>query len=194
VSARRGWRLLAAVGVALGVMLVPVRGAAACDCALVPLPQAIQDAEIAIVGTLVSQDPVLAPDPAGQPQELTWRVERSRDSLSVTEVAMRAWPDDGANCGVSFSADERWLVLAYQGDWALETNGCMRNARMADLTPEEAELVDAAVAVSVGTGPPTSGEPSVSLPAPLLVVAGAIVLLAMVSILAFRRPGSAASA
>jgi hypothetical protein len=189
----RAWRALAVLGLVLGASIVPMRQVAACSCAMTELPQAIEEAEVAIIGTLLGAGP--APPKAGviaEPIEHVWSVERSRDAMSAITITIAASPDDGANCGVSFAADERWLVLAYQGDGGLETNGCMRNIRLADASPEEMDVIDSLVATSVAPGPASGPAPSV--PAPLLVALGALAVVVAISFIAFRRSGPGESA
>lgn len=186
----RGWRVAAVLWVVLGVSLVPVRQAAACDCALTELPEAIGEAGVAIIGTLAGAAPPNAGIPA-EPIRHVWTVERARDPMSATTITIAAWPDDGANCGVSFAADERWLILAYQSEGSLETNGCMHNTRLADAAPEEIDIIDSLVAISVAPG--QQAEPAPLVPAPLLVALGAVAVLAVISIVAFRRSGPGAS-
>ena len=184
----RAWRLVAVVGLLVGASLVPLRQVAACDCALTELPQAIGDADVAIVGTLVGASAAGAPPGmAAGPTTYAWKVERARDPMSATTLTVAAWPDDGANCGISFAADERWLVLAYDTKGVLETNGCVRNVRLADAMAEDIEVIDALVATSVAPG---AAAPSAwTLPTPLLVAVGALGVLAVISLLAFRRSG-----
>jgi hypothetical protein len=189
----RALRALAVLGLVLGASIVPMRQVAACSCAMTELPQAIEEAEVAIIGTLVGAAP--APPMAGIPAEPTdhvWAVERARDPMSAITITITSWADDGASCGISFAADERWLVLAYQGDGGLETNLCMRNIRLADASPEEMDVIDSLVATSVSPGAASESAPSV--PGPLLVALGALAVVAAISFLAFRRSGPGESA
>ena len=77
----------------------------------------VREAEVAFVGTLVGGS---AEGKAGgavqQPILTTWAVERSRDPLDSDRMSISTWPDDGANCGTAFGANERWLLLAYEGE------------------------------------------------------------------------------
>lgn len=187
----RGSRILAIVALLIGASVVPLRQVAACDCARMDLAQAIQEAEVAFVGTLVGAAEV-APLPAEgmgptEPVEYKWAVERSRDALDGAELSIFAWPDDGANCGMSFAADERWLVLAYRTEGRLETNGCMRNTPMGGAAPDEIDLIDSLVATPADTTAGASSGPA--LPAPLLVGLAALAVVGAVSFLAFRRDG-----
>ncbi len=183
----RAWRALAVIGLALGLSIVPIRQVAACDCALTKLPEAIAEAEVAIIGTLAGVG--AAPPNAGpvQPIEHVWTVERARDPMSAVTITIAAWPDNGANCGISFAADERWLILAYQSEVGLETSGCMHNTRLADAAPEQIAVIDSLVGTSVAPRQPV--EPAAPVPTPLLVALGALAVVAVISFLAFRRSG-----
>jgi hypothetical protein len=125
---------------------------------------------------------------APEPTTYLWTVERSRDPLSASQVEIVAWADDGANCGTSFG-DGRWLVLAYRTEAGLETNGCVQNLRLDTAPPDMIEVVDELVATPVGPGP--VDEP-LSVPVPILVGIGAALVVAIVSLLAFRRGDPAA--
>ncbi|HEX2767091.1 MAG TPA: hypothetical protein VHR55_10720 [Candidatus Limnocylindria bacterium] len=178
-------RLLAA-SLALLATFVPIRQVAACDCAVSPLPQAIAEAEVAIIGRLAGMGASEA-EPgmrAVEPVRYTWAVERSRDPINGDVVEIVAWPDDGANCGMTFG-DGRWLVLAHEAEGRLETDGCMQNLLLDGAPPATLATVEELVATPVGPGS-TSGEP-MSVPVPILVGLGALLLVGLVSLLAFRR-------
>ncbi len=96
----------------------------------------------------------------------TWTIERSRDPLSVDHITIGAWEDDGANCGMTFGANERWLVLGYLEEGRLLTNGCMRNQRIDGSDPEGEEIIDSLLPHSVGAGSPSSDGIVDSRPAP----------------------------
>jgi hypothetical protein len=182
-------RLIALIALACGLCVVPIRQVAACDCAMRELPQAIAEAEVAIIGTLAGAGAAaVGPGGPAEPAEYVWAVERARDPMSAVTIVVDAWPDDGANCGTSFVADERWLVLAYSAEGRLETNGCMGNLRLDAAAPDIVELVESQVAVAVAPG--ASAERGGPPPAPLLVAIGALAVVAIISVLAFRRPGS----
>jgi hypothetical protein len=184
------WRAIAIIGLAIGVTFVPVRQVAACDCAMRELPDAIAEADVAIVGTLAgASTAAAAPGPVTGPTEYVWSVERARDPMSAVTITIAAWPDDGANCGISFAAGERWLVLAYQSEGRLETNGCMSNVRLDASVPDTVALVESMVASPVD--PRATAEGGGSFPAPILVAVGALAVVAAISALAFRRSATA---
>ncbi len=164
---------------------------AACSCAWTELPEAVREADVAFVGTLVGgsgqgTDSGLAPQ---QPIVTTWAVERSRDALVGDRIEIATWPDDGANCGTAFGANERWLVLAYQGENGPETNACMRNHRIDGGDPESEALIQELVTVPV-TASAASPDPGIEVPVPLLIGLGGLLAIGLFSVLAFRRrPG-----
>lgn len=184
----RARRLLLAIGLFVGVTIVPLGQVAACDCAMTDLPQAILEADVAIIGTPIgSAEAEAVADLGEKPTAYVWTVERSRDPMSATTLTVAAWPDNGANCGITFAADDRWLLLAHHADGGLETNSCMRNTRLADAAPEDIEIIESMVALPVASG--EGLESWVSLPTPILVALGALAVLVVVSVAAFRRSG-----
>lgn len=147
--------------------------------------QAVAEADLAVVATLVAvQAP--PPDNFDQPMSMEWAIERSRDPLEVDRATIIGWPDNGANCGVSFEVGSRWLVLASMTDVGLETHGCLPNRPLDADDPESAAIVEAMTPVG-GSTPPDTEQAAAELPVPLLVGGAALLLLAGLSLLAFRR-------
>ena len=159
----------------------------ACDCARTELPDAVRDADLAIVGTLVGRaDSGPAVEVALPPEYAwTWEVERSREPLDVAQVTVTAWEDDGANCGVMFGANERWLVLGYLEDGRMLTNGCMRNQRIDGTDPEGEAIIGSLLPVTVETSSSAHGE--LPIPLPVIVAGAAAVLIGLIGAVAFRR-------
>ena len=174
-----------ALGLVAGLLWIPTARVAACDCAFTELPPAIAQADVAFVGTLAGTEPI--PD-SGRPFEeaaYTWRVERSRDAIESEVVTVAAWPNDGANCGVSFAAGERWLVLGHVEDGRLATNGCIRNHRIDGADPASEATIAELVAIPVtGDG---AGQSGFSVPMPMLAVLAGIGVVAAIGAVAFRR-------
>jgi hypothetical protein len=176
---------------AVGVIAIPTARVAACSCAFTEMPQAIRDADVAFIGTLVATDSAIPAmdDPAMEEIAWTWSVDRSREPISADRAFVSAWPDNGANCGVAFAIDERWLVLGQIEDGRLQTNGCMRNHRMDGSDPDTEAIIDEMVTATVGVTPRETPGPGSELgvPIPVLVaLAGAAIVLAA-SVWAFRR-------
>ena len=178
-------RALAALSLALALGSVPLARASACSCEISELPDAISTAEIAIVGTSEGSVEV-GRNEMGERVQTTWTVERSRDPVLAPSLRVESWRDSGANCGISFAAGERWLVLAYRGDATLETNGCMQNRRL-DGSDPEAEAVVAELLTEVSV--PEQAAEGPQIPAPLLGIALVALLVGAASLLAFRRGG-----
>jgi hypothetical protein len=178
-------RALAAVSFSVAMTAVPLATVSACSCAMSELPEAIRTADMAVVATSVAVESRGSGE-IGERIATTWDVERSRDPLDARRVSIESWADSGANCGISFAVDERWLVLAYAGDGGvLETNGCMMNRRLDGSDPEGEALIVKAL-TEVPTSEPVR-EAGIDVPVPVFVIGGAVVLLAAVSAVAFRR-------
>ena len=178
-------RPLLAVTAAIALTAVPTVSVMACSCMETSVEQAVAEADLAIVGTLVAvQEP-----PAGaldQPMAMEWSIERSRDPLDVDRATIIGWPDNGANCGVSFGVGDRWLVLASMTDAGLETHGCLPNRPIAADDPESAAIIEAMTPVGA-SATPEAAESGPEVPLPLLAGGVALALLAGLSLLAFRR-------
>lgn len=183
-------RPILAVAAALAFTTVPTASVFACSCMETSVEQAVAEADLAFVGTLVSVE-ARPPDDFVQPMAMEWAIERSRDPLSVDRATILGWPNDGANCGVSFEVGERWLVLASMTDGELETHGCLPNRPLDTDDPETAAIVDAMT--PVGSSPTPEAAEGGELPLPLIGGAVALGLLALLSLIAFRRraPGEA---
>ena len=174
-------RLVQAGILAIGVSVIPLATVTACSCAMRELEEAIATADIAIVGTAVRVEP-FGRDDIGEAVMTTWAVEGSRDAIATGELPIRSVADTGANCGASFAIGQRWLVLAYGSEGTVETNGCMQNRR---LDTEDAEA-EAAIAELL-TAAPEPGAAAPAAPVELLGIAGALLLVGLVSFVVFRR-------
>lgn len=177
------------IWLAIGLIAIPTSRVAACSCAFTEMPQAIRDAEVAFVGTLVAIDEPIPPlgDPAMEEMAWTWDVERARDPMSADQASLNAWPDNGANCGVAFAVEQRWLVLGTVEDGRLTTNGCMRNHLMDGSDPDTEAIIDEMVTVGVGATPGEAPAAESGLPLPLLVAGAGAAFLLIASAWAFRR-------
>ena len=181
----RIWRALAALALVLGVSAVPVATVMACECMFTELPDAVREADVAFVGTLVGRADAAPAIDRGMPPEQTWtwNVERSRDPIDTTQVSVVAWEDDGANCGVSFAANERWLVMGQREDGRLLTNSCMRNQRLDGSDPDGEALIATLVSVPVESSPSDDG---IGVPVPVLVASGMAIVVGVIAAVAFR--------
>ena len=181
---RSSVRLIQAAILAIGVSIIPVATVSACSCAMSELDDAVLTADVAIIGTAVSAEPAGGGD-IGEMELTTWEISQSRDDIDTDVLEILSAKDNGANCGITFGADERWLVLAYAGERGLETNGCMLNRRLDGSDPE----MEAAVAsmMPAAVTPDDAADSDVEIPVPVLVVAAVGLLIAAVSAFAFRR-------
>ncbi|MBA2264053.1 MAG: hypothetical protein H0W10_05280 [Chloroflexi bacterium] len=169
-------------------MAVPAR-VAACSCMERTLADAIREADVAFVGTLAGTDqPIPAAMQPGKSEIVwSWDVERSREALSTTRIDLVAWPDDGANCGVSFGVGEKWLVIAHNSEGRLTSSSCSMNQRMDGIEPEVEEQVAGMLTVVAAAEPAEPAAQSSSPSLPVLMIVGAVALVAAVSALAFVR-------
>jgi len=177
-------RPLLAMAAALAFTAVPTVSVMACSCMETSVEQAVSEADLAIVGTLLAVGPGPA-DALDQPIAMEWAIERSRDPVDVDRATIIGWPDNGANCGVSFEVGSRWLVLASRTDAGLETHGCLPNRPLDADDPESAAIVDAMTPVGASESPDVTG--GGELPLPLIGGGAALLLLVALSVLAFRR-------
>ena len=168
----------------IGLAAIPIATVMACSCAMADFDEAIATADVAVVGTAVASSPA-GGDEFGEAVLTTWEISRSRDRLGTDSIAVRSVKDSGANCGISFASGERWLILAYRAEQGLETNGCMMNRRLDGSDPE----VETAVASMLPAVTPTDAisNPGVEIPVPVLVLLAGGILVAVASLLAFRR-------
>jgi hypothetical protein len=177
-------RLVQAAILAIGVSVIPLATVTACSCAFSELDEAIATAEVAIVGTAASVEPTGNAN-LGEGMLTTWMLTGSRDPIATGSLAIHSVKDSGANCGISFGMNERWLVLAYRGEQGLETNGCMMNRRLDGSDPEAESLITEAMdPVAVET---QIDDPGLSIPMPIIGLGAAAMLVALVSLVAFRR-------
>ena len=178
-------RTLAALSFSVAVTAVPLATVRACSCAMSELPGAIREADLAVVAVSVAGES-RGKGEMGERMATTWDVERSRDPLDARTISIETWGDSGANCGMSFATDERWLVLAYAGEGGvLETNSCMQNRRLDGSDPEAEALITEALP-ETPTGAPVD-EAGIDIPIPILVMTGVVVLVGAISAIAFRR-------
>lgn len=189
-------RVLAGMGLALGVLAVPIARVAACDCAMTPVAEAVRSADVAFVGTLSGAGgdgaiPAAEGKGFARPVAIggeivwTWEVELARDADTPATVSVAAWQDDGANCGVSFGMNQRWLIVANVEEGTLRTNGCQPNRVVDGLDAEVDAVVGSMVEVSgVAQG---GGDGALAMIGQIAPVVGGVALLGLVAGWAFRR-------
>ena len=172
-------RLVAAfAGALVAVTAGPVAQTLACSCAQLGPGEALANAEVAFVGVVARVDDPSGGGPivsTGDPIIYTFAVEQSlKGGVAVGDAVVVRSARDGASCGTTFALAQRWQVYAYHDpDDVLTTGLCDGNELLAEQAPiPEIES-------------PTPPGP----PAELLLAAGAVLLIVVVSGLAFLRGG-----
>ena len=177
-------RFAAAAALALGSAWVPLETALACSCAFLGYPEAIGQADVAFVGTVVDE---------AEPGQAAGGLETARYAFEVSrakaEMASSVEVDtifgNGANCGFDMAVGEEWLIVATLQDGRPQTDLCQGSARTIDLDAQTRALLDEALDPVQATTAPQ--EEPISVPAPLLLAVGAAALVGIVSLFAFRR-------
>ena len=137
-------RGLVAAALAVAMLSAPVASVRACSCMEFTLEGAIAAADIAFVGVLT--DPKAAPELGGF-EPITWRFEMERANRAVNGsiIEVSAPVNDGANCGVGFGVDERWLVMASRSDGVLNSSSCAGNVPIDNADPFVVAQIEALV-------------------------------------------------
>jgi hypothetical protein len=178
-------RLCLVALLAIGMLAVPIERAAACDCALIEMPDAIRDADVAFVGRLVNRVPAGDNFGFAPLDEWRWSVERSRDAGGDATITVNGAAGDGANCGVTFATGERWLVIASIHEGVLQTNGCQPNHRMDGSSPDTEAIIGKLLPHEARAAETTP----FSVPFPVVLAIAAVTIIGGVGVLAFRRNG-----
>lgn len=180
-------RLLVAGALALAFMSVPVVRVAACSCAMGETDEQIRAARLAFVGTVVDQRETGARNGIGDAMvEYAFHVERSSAPTSAITVIEAG--SGGASCGVSFGNGEEWLIIVPEPSDMGDTHLCAGNLPMADIDAGQRAQIESMLTV-LPTEEPQSEAPGQPPEAviPLVGLGIALVLLAGVGFLAFRR-------
>jgi hypothetical protein len=154
----------------LGVLLstAPPSLVLACDCSAMAPARALAEADVAFVGVAWG-----LVQPQAEGATFAFSVEQVLKGEIDPEARISTDPTD---CAMTFAARERWRVYAYADGGRLVTHLCAGNEQLAEnvepVAPRE----------------PSGG----SLPDGVLIGAGSLLLVAVVSVLAFTRmrPGS----
>lgn len=179
-------RITGSLVLALAAASVPTGVALACSCAFPGYADAIAGADVAFIGTVVG-----ASEPDGSGNEpipearYAFEVERSKAPMTSPFELSVAFGGD-ANCGFDMAVGETYLVIASEWDGRLTTSLCSGTTLTERM--DRGELGRAEHALPA-TGPADrTAEPfRLDVPAPVAVGAGALVLIGLISLLAFRR-------
>lgn len=182
-------RLLGALVIALAAGAAPTGVALACSCGFPGYADAIAGADVAFIGTVVAEN---EPDGFGggraMPQAMyAFDVARSKAPMeSPYELSVTF--GDGANCGFDMSVGEEYVVIASEWEGTLTTNLCDGTALTEHIDPGELGRIEHALAVNEpGYAAPEAFR--LDVPVPLVVGAGALLVVGLLSLLAFRRAG-----
>jgi len=171
-------RVIAALAIVIGVSAVPIAQVAACSCTPMVPAEAAAMADAAFTGTVVREEPaagdLAGPEPMGQ-IAYTFAVDGIAKGDVAAETTVLAG-GDSAGCGMSFAANERWLIFASADGARLSTGLCSGNVPLA---ADEEPPVSVAAPTSPGATDSGGGVPvGVILPvAALVALAGASAFL-----------------
>lgn len=195
--ARRLRRLSAALAVAIGLAGVPIATVDACSCVGWSFPRSIREADVAFIGTMMAIGGPGAGLPGWETTQVAFDVDRAKDEMA-TPFLLDARLGDSAGCGLSMAIGQEWLVLAHLDEGGRpQTNLCSGSTVLAALDDPTLQVItdelDAAPSQAAGdvTAGSTDGESPSSIPLPVLLAAGAALLIVVTSLVAFRksRPG-----
>lgn len=185
-------RLVVAITLAIGLASVPVVAVHACSCAFLGYPEAIGEADLAFVGTVIDADEPDRDAFAGGLAEVAYAIDVERaKSPTPNPVTVHTHLGDGANCGLDLNVGERWLVIASAASGRPETNLCTGTTPYDGMDPETRAMVDPLLTETAAPVEESPPEESMTLPpTPALALIGATLLIAAVSVAAFRRERS----
>jgi hypothetical protein len=185
-------RFLTAVTVAAGLALLPIATVDACSCAGFDPPTSIAGSDVAYIGTIVAAE---AADQVDQGRETTlvaFEVQRARHKIE-TPFVLDAWLGSSASCGLSMAIGETWLVIAHHEDGRPQTNLCSGSRPLDTLDLAMRQQVAAALPVDPVPAPTDElaemgeGLWHATIPLPVLLAAGAALLILVASLVAFRK-------
>ena len=165
---------------ATGVTSLVPSSVAACSCGAIPPEEMLTMSDAAFAGTVVAMQEGAVPPKGAIPQTIyTFDVDGVAAGAVGPEATILAG-GDSAGCGMSFGVGERWFVFATSDGSLLTTGLCSGNIPLAadDAPPLPVQPPDP------DYQPPGAGA---SVPVPLLVGLGGLLLVGGVSFLAFRR-------
>ena len=182
-------RVLAATGLAIGLLVAPAATVYACSCASLGEPvdiakQAAAGADLAFIGTVVDSAPGPA-DPNGFGPTVTYAFAVERATARVPEVIeVRALDASGSSCGFAFGLDERWFVTTYEQQGGLQTDLCSGNRELETLDAFERNQLSALLSLE----PTAIPAPSDEIPWPAIAgIALGILVVGATMLIAFRR-------
>jgi hypothetical protein len=187
-------RLLAAVVVVVGLGWVPVATVNACSCAFFGYPEAIAQSDVAFIGTMVARGGSERLGDRWETTRVGFDVDRAKDTMP-TPVVVDARLGSGASCGLEMAIGEVWFVIAHFQDGRAGTNLCSGSTLLDGMDEPTRQLVTAALDAEPvpanGEDDPlagmSNGAPLSGTPLGVFLAGGAVLLVAIVSLGAFRR-------
>jgi hypothetical protein len=175
--------LVTAAALALLAAWVPLGTVVACSCAFVGYPEAVAQADIAFVGTVIGE--AEPGNPGGlDTARYAFDVDRATTPLE-SPLEIDALFGNGANCGVDMAIGEEWLVIATIEGGRPTTNLCTGSTLTISMDAETRELLGTAMEPVEGGPANVADDRSASLP--LVIAMGAVLIIGGVSVVAFRR-------
>jgi hypothetical protein len=179
-------RVLGAIALAVGLLVAPAATVNACSCVFAGYEEAIAAADVAFIGTVVAKDGL---PPFGGDIMPTARhafdVTRSKAPMH-SPFSLEVADGSGSSCGLTMSIGEEWVVIASTWEGKLQTNLCSGTVLAESLDPGELGRIEHALP----NNDPTAAAPTedgMIIPAPFIVAGAAALLVALASLLAFRR-------
>jgi hypothetical protein len=171
-------RLAVGASLAIGLAWAPAGTVLACSCLMLPLPEAVRQADFAFIGTVIAVD---EPEPNAGDAIYTFTVERARDDM-VSPFTLESVFGSDANCGFDMAVGERWLIIASTIDGPPSTSLCSGSARADTMDDVALAVTDAALVVH-----PNPAPTGFNVPMPIVVIVATAVLIGLASVAAFRR-------
>jgi hypothetical protein len=179
----RGLLAMLPASVALLLAAAPLSTVLACSCSMASITDSLGFADVAFIGTSTA---VEMPPPgeivgSADPVHYSFTVESvfkgpaDLGSEIVTTTAL-----DGASCGTAFGMEERWLVFGNFGEEGITTGLCSGNVLLTDAAGEEAVLAE--LGAPIAEPRPGAAEPAAQAELPVAVLAGGVLVAALVGI------------
>ncbi len=191
----RSIRLLIPLLVAIGVSWVPIGAVTACSCAPLGFPDAIAESDAAFIGTVRSHGSTGQPRDGLQTVQVAFDVDRAKDAMT-TPTVVDVWLGGDAGCGLDMGIGEEWLVIAQFDAGQPQTNLCSGSVLVDSMDEPMRKLVVDALDTEPVPAPnddlpeANDGRSMEGIPLPVWLAGGAALLIAGVSVVAFRRSRS----
>lgn len=182
----RAVRAMLVVALAIAAATVPIRQAVACSCAFSGLADSIAAADVAFIGTVVAEHEPAVAD-GQQTARYAFDVSRSKAPLP-NPYEIDAWFGNDGSCGFDMTIGEEWLIISSESQGRLETHLCTGTRLTRHLDPRD--LGQIALALTPNDPPPVvTPDSEIVIPTPIIVAGVAALLVALLSLFAFRRIG-----